>query len=789
MNRVTTRDSTASISSSRRSSSSSGRQLPAFFHPSVHEPSQDSYVDDSEPDTLRGRAIARRLSKRRPLSTKEDRALDIDAVPAPPSSFPVALRTDSGLKSTSAASPLLRSTSASSSKSSDSLTRSRPRSRSFGTRNDVSWSPESVSSTGPQRRSWFRSLSRSRSKASKSESPPAWLAERAGRVAYDLAPLINAAMVKELWLDSGDTLVYLFPRATDKGPSFRIHSSLFASSVVLRRLADVHWGLAAGQVRRESGVGITALYLPVLAKAEQLAADDTNALVAVRNLFAFLLGQSLVCTEALSTTFKVFIKISDKLRDFKFVSEDSTFGPVASHSFDAYVDELALADVRSSGQKTIEGLVLGERMKCRKLYHEAWIHAAGKFAELEAYSTLQSGFKFDLISVASRNRLERASIELFHKEKSMATKLIDFEFPALFSGIMNSRTADERKLVQFGAWRAAFGSTRKFILTFYRAKFGAWPPKQGMTRRVLKVLYHDLSLLYDLYVDRTSLTTRGTDWESDDQIDDIEEPVARALRRVLEEYDRCSPPVLPPVPFDIPLLPSLQSNPGGFRALKESNPRAKRLKNSEIADILAAACNGDAQSDAPFVAAFRQFVAKECSGCNITELVEIRVGIWLFIYVVIQTLPLLVVDAPGVAFAKDVDYFLCCVPPALQPWQTDKRGRKKDKRASSVPPGINEDGVEAIYRRSHCWLAASRWAGISLGATRNSIAGVSVDAAGRTSKVRFDSSANVTIEPNGVLNRQVSKRRRPSTGDPTRTFDDILASIERDKQQPKSRGK
>lgn len=89
--------------------------------------------------------------------------------------------------------------------------------------------------------------------------------------------------------------------------------------------------------------------------------QDMELLIAVRNLFAFLLGQSLVATERSPTTFSMFLRISDMLKSYQFSNLDgSTFGEVANASFDSYVDELRLADVRSSREKTIEGIVLGE---------------------------------------------------------------------------------------------------------------------------------------------------------------------------------------------------------------------------------------------------------------------------------------------------------------------------------------------------------------------------------------------------------------------------------------------
>lgn len=140
----------------------------------------------------------------------------------------------------------------------------------------------------------------------------------------------------------------------------------------------------------------------------------------MRNLFAFLAGESLVSTRRAPTIFSVFIKISEALKQLGFSNADgSTFGEIATSSFDQYVNELGLADVRSSHEKTIEGIILGERMKNIRLYNEAFTHAAGKYNEL-----LKLGDpKFKLISPITTNRLSRAVMDLEKRTASVRQAL------------------------------------------------------------------------------------------------------------------------------------------------------------------------------------------------------------------------------------------------------------------------------------------------------------------------------------------------------------------------------
>jgi len=63
--------------------------------------------------------------------------------------------------------------------------------------------------------------------------------------------------------------------------------------------------------------------------------SDTDALVMIRNLFAFLTGQSLVATRSMSTFYHIFIKISQSLTFYEFSNLDgSTFGEVANLNFE-----------------------------------------------------------------------------------------------------------------------------------------------------------------------------------------------------------------------------------------------------------------------------------------------------------------------------------------------------------------------------------------------------------------------------------------------------------------------
>ncbi|KAF2461922.1 hypothetical protein BDY21DRAFT_277319 [Lineolata rhizophorae] len=732
-----------------------------------------------------------------------------------------------------------------------------------------------------KRRTWLPGgHSRHASKAEENR-PQAWIYSTDGkRTPYDLGPMLNAQPVPELWDDNGDTKVYLYPRTSGKGPSFRVNSDIYASSAFLTELLygriyssatvsnpggkhqqQLEQGTQNLSLRVPSTPPMTpenrpidaessndsskgsrdasdlaeperreidlflplklstdgAVHSPVSPSQPQFSANDLDTLLTVRNTFAFLVGGSLVATERRPTIFHIFMKIAELLDVWKFSNLDaSTYGEAAASSFDTYVDELQLDNVSSSHEKTIEGIVLGERMKSVKLYNEAFVHGVGKYEELLKLDSP----KFPLISAVTRSRMERASMDLHIRIKNIETRLLDFDFPSVFSGIMNSKTADERKVVRFEQWKSAFLATRKHFMSYYKHKYGSWPPKasskkndletSGLNRLVLKDLYHDFSQLYDLLVDRKSLTTRTSEATIPDD-DEVGDPIHRSLRRVENEYDHSSPPVQPPIPFDVPILPSLVGTRAGYGAdpKKDAKARHKKLKSDEVNAVLMASHNQDAAIHSPCLDSFYEFERKSAHGRTVDELCEHRVGQWIFLYVVLQSLPMLVEDAPGVRWSRGVEYFLCEPPRSGIPWARDPDGSGAGggvKRSwygiagssgvVSLPSDIVEHGVEGVYRRSHAWRRAEQWSAHSevLGAAVNEVFNMQAgpllqpsdsrsSSPGRAGGTRSNRESVMMLGlealplPAGVAPPGGASQSRPqSSGDPSKTFDAIIGS-------------
>lgn len=476
------------------------------------------------------------------------------------------------------------------------------------------------------------------------------------------------------------------------------------------------------------------LYLPIPLNSDvsnpdcRLTQDDTETLLLFRNLFAFLLGQSLIATPKSSSLFSIFMDVAVLLARFEFSNLDgSNFGETATSSFSNYCDELRLADVRRSREKTIEAIVLGERLRYYPLYLEGFVHGVGKLDEIKQLRSQ----KFTFIHPITQKRLERGFIDLDSRLRGLYSKLEDFDFPSVFSGIANSTTSVESKVVRFKIWKTSFLEFRRFTMNFYRQKYGSWPPKarskknafeeSGLNRIVLLDLYRDFTDLYDLLVDRTALTTRTIDASGaggDATSTDPKDMTIRALRQVLSEYDRSTPPVLPPIPFDIPQLPSVQPlHRKPLDAKKEAKQNSKKLKNADVNAVLMGSYTRESIRPTPFIEQFMQMERRLANGKSCADIVDLRCGQWIFLYAVIQSLPMLVVDVPDVRFTEGVEYFLCIAPRGGAPWiHNDTKtarswfGVAGGAGVVSLPSDVVINGVEGVYRRSHCWQVAEQWA-------------------------------------------------------------------------------
>ncbi|KAK3394633.1 hypothetical protein B0H63DRAFT_53060 [Podospora didyma] len=588
------------------------------------------------------------------------------------------------------------------------------------------------------KRSFFRGRSRSNSTDLGSKGNGAWIMSPGNQSDYQVTPLLNGDKVPELWSEPGNVLVHLHPKESGLGPSFRVADHVFQPSRLLNEILEA--ATTSGTPRSGTYLGVNDASNRLLSPARGTAEGhlylplgsplDSERLISARNLFAFLTNQPLVGTKAHPTIFSSLIQVAGLLCQFGFSNYDgSSFGDSVDASFDLFLDQFGTGDVRHSREKTLEALVLAEYMKSWNLYNEAFTHAVGKYESLlELKSPL-----YNSISVGTRNRLERANLNLCQRQANVDNRLEAFEFPSLFAGVASSTSREELRNIKFKEWKNSFTKMRAFVLGYYKDLFGNWPPKArskknhfsqtGLNRQCLKILYSDLCALYDLLVDREAMTTRTIDGVSDDaqEVD----PMISALRLILGEFDRSSPPVLPPIPFDVPKLPTMTTIHEKYDALptKKQAKFDKTLQSNELLLLLIKSRNIDTDSlRIPFLDAFKEFELKEAKNANPHDLADQRMGHWLFLYVVIQSLPMLVVDAPGLNWTEGVEYFLCQAPQGNPPWMEDAGEVRKAwfQTAGGGSVELSADVImfsaEGIYMRSHCWLAAKAWQSVAGGA-------------------------------------------------------------------------
>lgn len=572
---------------------------------------------------------------------------------------------------------------------------------------------------------------------------------------YDLAPLLAGERVSELWGDDLMGSVYVYLCGEGKPASFKVPALTISASTTLNSLAynstmtqsslqtlpedpympredsngsfEVQNGNpyssyeATGQFLQNplKSPGDGHLYFPspqLDSNGKSDGGSEVDRLIAARNLFAFLMGLPLIATIRLPTVFDVMCSIAKQLKELGFYDErgGGDFGPEAGKAFQDITNEFELRDVRGDSEKMLKALILGEKMRFTPLYYEAFTHLVGNLTRLGKAKAKW----YETISINTRHRIERESHNLDQWQSTVHKSLSDFEFPHLFNNSAQSNVTTESRVVRFAAWKQNFGTFRSFVLSYYKDLYGSWPPKAtkkngltigGLNRVVLKRLYDDFCALYDLHVDRESFTTRKLDVEEDAEEEDMTENQLQvvALRKIMSEHDRSAIPLSPPIPFDLPRLPAVTTIDAGFDSRSEKEQvetETRKLKFFETTLILAKAHNMDIGTvNSPFLEAYAAFEEKQARDKSVRELRDMRLGHWLFLYAVLQRLPLLVVDAADLLYTEGVEYFLCKPPYGPPPWWTECYGNKSlvSEQVANTP--------EAIYARSHCWVVGAKF--------------------------------------------------------------------------------
>lgn len=689
--------------------------------------SQLAYQYMEAPDPARGR-ISQGFLRSDARSLSRDMPAPQDLLPPPPIGGSFSDRISSLTGSRASSSTRVRP---------DSGTFSRPGSRTASPSRPTT--PKNAKFN--MKKTWLTGKSHDRSRsASERKEPFSFIVGTPEKQEYELTSYTSRQPVKELWDDQGDLFIHLF--GGEQPPSFRLKACAIESSRAFQRLLAVedrpHGNDITGSERQMRNTSLGSnhshadlenieqekhLYIPLqFANTTELQSGDLENLIALRNLFAFLVGQILVGTPKQPSLYTVFKNIAGLLSHYEFTNIDgSTHGDVSEMNFLGYMEDLRLDDVRNSAEQTLEAIVLGEMMKSWPLYNEGYIHAVGRWEEI--YEMDSENMKF--INPITRKRMEKSYMNLELRLEAVEARMNDFDYPSLFQGIALS--SGFQKAVDGRTWRNSWVSMRRFTMNHYKTRYGAWPPKasstkndfeeSGLNRIVLQELYKDFSDLYDMLVDKSNLTSRTADMAAhDERLSDKLQ--LHWLRQLMSEFDRSSPPVKPPIPYDLCLLPDsihLRRDYDSLPDKKKSKERARKLKPDEINLLLIQSYDRDSMRATPFLESFMAYERQIYQGKSVDEIIDLRIGQWIFLYVVLQSLPLLVVDAPGVHYTEGVEYFLCQVPKGTAPWLREDTNDRRLYRVgegsslASLPTDAIHNSVEGIYERSHCWEMAKIW--------------------------------------------------------------------------------
>lgn len=468
------------------------------------------------------------------------------------------------------------------------------------------------------------------------------------------------------------------------------------------------------------------------------AEQSLQRYIDARNLVAFLCGERLVASWSRQLPFDIFSKlfVMLNLTDVERNPDDQKAVNrlrMAEEIFQTYIEELELDDVSNDDSAIIEGLILGEKWRSVRLFHEAYIHAAGRWDELDHHPGIK------MVSKVTTVRLDRAWMNLHQiRMVNILLRIPNFEFASVWVG--------EGRYSDYKGWRGGYDRMRSLFMNQMKATFGSWPPKAGkhgkgefdlehggLNRIVLRKLYEDGCRIYDLTVDREWLGGERINFESpskNESVDFVERDKRHraVMGKIFAEFDKCSAPVQPEMPFNQPLIPYRPEGPAKKKKLSIFSKSSKRIKAEEINGVLSRSYNMDIleqTSEINIVKAFMQMEREFGTGKMIDDLISARRGAWIFLYCLLQSLVIAVIDAHGLRHGDGVEYFLCEYVKGLAPWEKNamKRQSRMTGMWTTAPDGslMNavgstpelgshpDDEIELTYRRSHCWIVSEEW--------------------------------------------------------------------------------
>lgn len=494
---------------------------------------------------------------------------------------------------------------------------------------------------------------------------------------------------------------------------------------------------------------------PNLPRTEQLRHQLTT-----RNVFALLYHSSLVGL----TLYQALSDLHSRLETYMPPGSDNV-GQIIN-----YLTARGIDDARNDPETAIGLLAWSESSEIRweEGWRESFLHCAGMHSDLEHCAD------FRHTTPITRALLERACLETQLRVQTAEERLADLSYADMWPSAAGP------------AWAAA-ERLRKMLLGHYSRLYGTWPPPPvltstsvgqqpgggsgpggaddttstedtWLTRTVATNLQRDFGALYDYLVNRdiiwdVSEARSGRKWmlvsESGNrsfEADALDLPITD----MLIEFDNKLR--FPHIPHPYPLIPesippvtsptSGSSGGVGFFGRKTSTPgmdaktptsggastaragameRRVHLAYTESTNIYVL---GSDFTQSDLIDAFVRFEKSDKIGE--VDPATARLGRWVLIYGVLQTLASVSVDAPGLRYRDGVAYHL---NPRLKgtkipPWKGTATGASPSPllTAGGNVAGGTGNPDEASHELSHCWVVPRTWAGhgVSSGAESSS---------------------------------------------------------------------
>ncbi|TAQ88452.1 hypothetical protein B7494_g3227 [Chlorociboria aeruginascens] len=390
---------------------------------------------------------------------------------------------------------------------------------------------------------------------------------------------------------------------------------------------------------------------------------------ATRNLFALLFDQPLVGVNIA----QALLDLLERLKLWIPECDAATIIKI-------YIQAQGLDDMRSDPTRAISLLIWSENSEVRWVegWKEAYVHCTGM------YETVSKLPEYKQVTPVTQALLYTAHLRIATKQHRCQERFKDFDFSDMWSNYPEASPAKD-----------AFLRLQGFFKDHYQSIDRAWPPEEGswLTRFYAQKLQNDFGALYDYLVDRNATWEQeGDQWVIGHTHKRLfqSDPDGIPFSDIIISFDGQNN--YPPIPCPYPLIPATSSARTSPRkgGLKNKTRDAFVEKSTDMAYLESTNTYllGSNFEVNHLVTSFEEWERREKS----TELTPAaaRLGRWMLIYGILQTLAPLSVDVPDMLYTKDVHYHLCAKLKNCPPWDPDLL-----------------DGE--IHENSYCWNAPKRW--------------------------------------------------------------------------------